>query len=187
MYGLRWGRVIALSVVLFCFAFGGSWYLSHDAAVTRVEHVSAETPKIAHEKILASTLSAEAATEMQENSVVFSEAVRSNNPFLMRSVQRSGAAVPTRTLPSIPAVSFPRPAIPSIAARPLSPQENAGQHTGEIVSAPQKEPTEKKYSDPIAFIRTGAGSAVPSDAITYYGGDHLTVGEQKGQSSAGEK
>lgn len=183
MYGLRWGRVIALSVVLFCFAFGGSWYLSHDAAVTRVEHVSAETPQIVHEKILASTLSAEAATEMQENSVVFSEAVRSNNPFLMRSVQRSG---PTRTLPSIPAVSFPRPAIPSIAARP-SPQENAGQRTEEIVSAPQKEPTEKKYSDPIAFIRTGAGSAVPSDAITYYGGDHLTVGEQKGQSSAGEK
>ena len=181
MYGLRWGRVIALSVILFCFAFGGSWYLSHDAAVTRVEHVSAETPQIVHEK-----LPAEADGEMQENSVVFSEAVRSNNPFLMRSVQKSGAAVPTRTLPSIPAVSFPRPAIPSIAARPLSPQESV-QHAGEIASAPQKEPTEKKYSDPIAFFRTDAGSAVPSDAITYYGGDHLTVGGQKGQSSAGEK
>lgn len=118
--------------------------------------------------------------------MVFSEAVRSHNPFFMRSAQKSGAAVPTRTLPSIPAVSFPRPAIPSIAARPLSPQESV-QHAGEIASAPQKEPAERKYSDPIAFIRTDAGSAVPSDAITYYGGDHLTVGGQKGQSSAGEK
>ena len=193
VYGLRWGRIIALSMILLLIFFGEIWFLNHDATDDHHDHVthpvpvSAELAQKLHEKILASELPDGVTTENPENIVVFSEAVRSNNPFLMRSTQKdNNATLPARTLPSIPAVSYPRPVIPSVAARPLSPPESV-QHAVETAPVSQKEPTEKKYADPIAFIHTDAGSAAPSDAITYYGGDHLTVGENEEPSPTGEK
>lgn len=193
IYGLRWGRIIVLSMILLLIFLGEIWFLNHDATDDHHDHVthpvpvSVESPQMLHEKILASEIPAGATVEKPENTVVFSEAVRSNNSFLMRSAQKdNNVTLSAKTLPSIPTVSYPRPSIPFIAARPLSPPESV-QHAVETAPVPQKEPTEKKYADPIAFIHTDAGSAAPSDAITYYGGDHLTVGENKEPSPTGEK
>lgn len=103
----------------------------------------------------------------QENDT-FHDPVRSTNPFSISAVHKNEKNVPSeKALPSIPAMTYPRPNIPVITARPVQlPQEALQQSPGGPSVG-----HEQRYSDPIAFIQTGNEMSPPSDGITYYGGE----------------
>ena len=116
---------------------------------------------------------------------IFHETIRELSPFIAFSAaaHKDGANThPGRALPSIPNINFPRPNIPVITARPVTLPQEAMQGAAENASASHSEARERKYSDPIAFIQSGnGGSAQPSDAITYYGGEgsHFSSDSEK--------
>ena len=115
--------------------------------------------------------------EMVHENIIFHDTVFTTNPFVLIPVRKDEKSVlPERGLPNIPSINYPRPNIPAIAARPVAlPQENL-QQSGEPPPATHERTPDRRYSDPIAFIQSGNESTVPSDGITYYGGEgsHLS-------------
>ena len=107
----------------------------------------------------------------QENNI-FHDPVRSANPFSISAAHKEKKNIPSKTaLPSIPAMTYPRPNIPIIAARPVQLPQEALQQSSGSPSAGHEQSHEQRYSDPIAFIQTGNETSSPSDGITYYGGE----------------
>ena len=111
-------------------------------------------------------------TVITQDNDAFHDPVRSANPFFISAAHKNEKNVPSeKALPSIPVMTYPRPNIPVITARPVQLPQEALQQSPGSQSASHEQSHEQRYSDPIAFIQTGNETSSPSDGITYYGGE----------------